>query len=68
VLCYSLRVFSYAKAHKIKKKQDQFCNNVLSGKWNAGSHYPEEMQWEALVDVLRGRVKVMINRLMISLC
>ena len=28
------------------------------GKWNNLGDFPEDLQWEALVDVLRGRVKV----------
>lgn len=49
----------YAKARTIKEEQDRFCSNVLNGNWNLDdSRFPEEMQWEALVDVLRGRVKV----------
>jgi hypothetical protein len=27
------------------------------GDWNGLGEFPEEFQWEALVDVLRGRVK-----------
>ncbi|KAF5354651.1 hypothetical protein D9756_005354 [Leucocoprinus leucothites] len=49
----------YAKARKIKEEQDRFCSNVINGDWElASSHFPEELKWEALVDVLRGRVKV----------
>ncbi|EKM81023.1 hypothetical protein AGABI1DRAFT_127066 [Agaricus bisporus var. burnettii JB137-S8] len=48
---------AYAKAQKIKDEQDQFCRDVLSGNRQLGQ-FPEELQWEALVDVLRGRVKV----------
>jgi len=49
----------YAQARKIKEEQDEFCSNVLNGDWQlASSHFPEELKWEALVDVLRGRVKV----------
>ena len=29
-----------------------------NGQWAGLGHYPEDLQWEALVDVLRGRVKV----------
>ncbi|KXN85384.1 hypothetical protein AN958_11484 [Leucoagaricus sp. SymC.cos] len=50
---------AYAKAQKIKEEQDRFCSNLLSGDWSLNpSHFPEELKWEALVDVLRGRVKV----------
>lgn len=49
----------YAQARNIKEEQDRFCNNVLNGNWQlASSRFPEELKWEALVDVLRGRAKV----------
>ena len=49
---------SYDTARQIKEKQDQYCANALAGKWNNLGNFPEDLQWEALVDVLRGRVKV----------
>ncbi|PVF97468.1 hypothetical protein CPB86DRAFT_807236 [Serendipita vermifera] len=50
---------SYDEARKIKKKQDDFCAKVEAGLWNeVPDEFPESLQWEALVDVLRGRVKV----------
>ena len=64
VLCYvSERVDSYNKAREIKTAQDQYCNAVLGGDWTAlnKSPFPEDLQWEALVDVLRGRVKVQVH-------
>ncbi|KAJ3511745.1 hypothetical protein NLJ89_g3919 [Agrocybe chaxingu] len=48
----------YDTARKIKQSQDTYCQNALAGKWSALGDYPEDLQWEALVDVLRGRVKV----------
>ncbi|PVF97469.1 hypothetical protein CPB86DRAFT_423305 [Serendipita vermifera] len=50
---------AYNEARKIKKKQDDFCAKVEAGLWNdVPDEFPESLQWEALVDVLRGRVKV----------
>jgi imidazolonepropionase-like amidohydrolase len=49
---------AYNKAKHIKDKQDAYCSKVLSGQWNALEEFPEDLQWEALVDVLRGKVKV----------
>lgn len=49
---------SYDKARQIKTAQDAFCANAQAGKWDATGEFPEDYQWEALVDVLRGRVKV----------
>ena len=51
---------SYNHAKQIKESQDQYCAHVQAGNWDAlaGNPYPEDLQWESLVDVLRGRVKV----------
>jgi hypothetical protein len=49
---------SYNTALKIKKEQDEYCSDALAGRWKNIGKFPEDLQWEALVDVLRGRVKV----------
>ena len=49
---------SYDAARKIKDQQDTYCSKALSGDWEDLGKFPEDLQWEALVDVLRGRVKV----------
>ena len=59
---------AYNQARKLLRAQDEFCANVENGDWDAvGSfsfedspkgEFPEDLKWEALVDVLRGRVKV----------
>lgn len=54
---------AYNEARKIRDAQDAFCSKVEAGAWAAlesdGSiTFPEDLQWESLVDVLRGRVKV----------
>ncbi|THH04772.1 hypothetical protein EW145_g5277 [Phellinidium pouzarii] len=51
----------YDKARQIKEKQDAFCEKALDGEWSGLGAFPEELQWEALVDVLRGRVKVQVH-------
>ena len=64
LLCYvSERVDSYNKAREIKTAQDQYCNAVLNGDWTTlnRSPFPKDLQWEPLVDVLRGRVKVQVH-------
>ncbi|THU89863.1 hypothetical protein K435DRAFT_280938 [Dendrothele bispora CBS 962.96] len=52
----------YETARKIKVQQDDFCSTALSGDWEtiggSSAKFPEDLQWEALVDVLRGRVKI----------
>ncbi|KAJ7098290.1 carbohydrate esterase family 9 protein [Mycena epipterygia] len=49
---------AYNTARIIKEKQDTYCAKALSGQWTGLGNFPEDLQWEALVDVLRGRVKV----------
>ncbi|PCH40798.1 hypothetical protein WOLCODRAFT_24274 [Wolfiporia cocos MD-104 SS10] len=51
---------AYNQARQIKVAQDAYCAKAEAGLWNElqGQTYPEDLQWEALVDVLRGRVKI----------
>lgn len=43
----------------MKSLQDDYCFNTFQGNWkNVPQVFPEELQWEALVGVLRGQVKV----------
>lgn len=53
----------YNKARQLKASQDEFCSKVLRGENDLGE-FPEDLQWEMLVDVLRGKVKV--ERLLIT--
>jgi imidazolonepropionase-like amidohydrolase len=49
---------AYDTARKIKQQQDAYCRRAFAGDWDDLGEFPEDLQWEALVDVLRGRVKV----------
>jgi hypothetical protein len=52
---------AYNEAKKVKDDQDAFCQKVEAEKWESlcdEDKFPESLQWESLVDVLRGRVKV----------
>ncbi|KAJ3507229.1 hypothetical protein NLJ89_g6423 [Agrocybe chaxingu] len=56
---------AYDQARKVRDAQDLFCARVEAGDWeslkmseNAYEEFPENLQWESLVDVLRGRVKL----------
>ncbi|KZV83009.1 hypothetical protein EXIGLDRAFT_729044 [Exidia glandulosa HHB12029] len=51
---------AYNEARKVKEAQDLYCAKAQAGQWDelADSAFPESLQWEMLVDVLRGRVKV----------
>lgn len=50
----------YEAARKIRDAQDAYCAKATAGKWDDIEHteFPYSLEWEALVDVLRGRVKV----------
>ncbi|KAJ6630996.1 carbohydrate esterase family 9 protein [Mycena sp. CBHHK59/15] len=52
---------AYNTASQIKKQQDEYCSKALSNEWADLGEFPENLQWEALVDVVRGRVKVQIH-------
>ncbi|OCH94314.1 hypothetical protein OBBRIDRAFT_823596 [Obba rivulosa] len=51
---------AYDQARRIMSQQDAFCAKAEAGLWDElyGQDYPESLQWEVMVDVLRGRVKV----------
>lgn len=53
---------AYEEARKIKEAQDSYCEKVTRGLWDHSEvkdkSFPYSLKWEALVDVLRGRVKV----------
>ncbi|KAI0305776.1 carbohydrate esterase family 9 protein [Multifurca ochricompacta] len=49
---------AYDRARQIKEKQDVYCKKALSAQWRDLGEFPEDLKWEALVDVLRGRVRV----------
>ena len=49
---------AYEHARKLKVSQDEFCAKAKRGEWAGLGAFPEDLQWEALVDVIRGRVKV----------
>ncbi|EGN99656.1 hypothetical protein SERLA73DRAFT_159873 [Serpula lacrymans var. lacrymans S7.3] len=49
---------AYNRARQVKNSQDEYCSKALAGDWTGLGSFPENFQWEALVDVLRGKVKV----------
>ena len=50
---------AYNKAKSIKAAQDLYCERAEAGLWDTLDYvFPEDLQWEMLVDVLRGKVKV----------
>ena len=51
----------YEQARQIKEKQDAFCAKALEDDWDKLGEFPEDLKFEALVDVLRGRAKVQVH-------
>ncbi|KAG2013293.1 hypothetical protein CC2G_010222 [Coprinopsis cinerea AmutBmut pab1-1] len=50
---------AYSQARKIMVAQDEYCDLVENGLWDSiTGPFPENLQWEILVDVLRGKVKI----------
>ncbi|EIN06427.1 carbohydrate esterase family 9 protein [Punctularia strigosozonata HHB-11173 SS5] len=51
---------AYDKARQIKNAQDDYCLKVSDGDWTSigSKSFPEDLEYEALVDILRGKVKV----------
>ena len=55
---------AYATAREIRDKQDAFCAKARAGELSTTEReegFPEDLQREALVDVLRGRVKLSVH-------
>ncbi|EGO25215.1 hypothetical protein SERLADRAFT_414896 [Serpula lacrymans var. lacrymans S7.9] len=52
------RHMKYNRARQVKNSQEEYCSKALAGDWTGLGSFPESFQWEALVDVLRGKVKV----------
>lgn len=48
----------------MKKKQDDFCARALAKDMEGGvldEDFPEELEWESLVDLLRGKIKLNVH-------
>lgn len=55
---------AFDKARSLKNKQDKFCAKAYAAKSKGeilDEEFPDDLEWEALVDVLRGRVKVNVH-------
>ncbi|KAG1735265.1 uncharacterized protein EDB91DRAFT_1250481 [Suillus paluster] len=54
---------AYDTARKLRDAQDAFCAKAESDSWDdlTGKTFPENLQWESLVDVLRGHVKIAVH-------
>lgn len=50
---------AYNEARKLMNAQDEYCAKAEAGLWKGlAAEVPKDIKWEALVDVLRGKVKV----------
>lgn len=54
---------AYNDARELMVKQDGYCASAQAGRWDEikEKEYPEDLKLEALVDVLRGKVKVHVH-------
>ncbi|EIW84617.1 hypothetical protein CONPUDRAFT_134601 [Coniophora puteana RWD-64-598 SS2] len=55
---------AYDTARKLRDSQDAFCTKARAGRWDEldqEAGVPEDLQWEALADVLRGKVKLSVH-------
>ncbi|KAG6328372.1 hypothetical protein ID866_10717 [Astraeus odoratus] len=52
---------AYDTARKIRDAQDEYCAKAEAGAWSELEDFPQDLQWEALVDVLRGKVKLSVH-------
>ncbi|CEL60594.1 hypothetical protein RSOLAG1IB_03832 [Rhizoctonia solani AG-1 IB] len=54
---------AYNRARKVASKQDRYCASAQNGRWNEirEQDFPEDLEYESLVDVLRGRTKVHVH-------
>ncbi|KAJ8698292.1 hypothetical protein PTI98_005017 [Pleurotus ostreatus] len=48
------------KARQLKTAQEAFCSKVEEGVWG-GEDFPDDLQWQVLVDALRGGVKTTVH-------
>ncbi|KAN0081191.1 hypothetical protein V8E55_008815 [Tylopilus felleus] len=52
------RTVEYSSAHEAEHLlQDAYCYKALAKQWDRPGEFPEDLKWEALVDILRGKVK-----------
>lgn len=49
---------AYNNGRTLVQEQDEYCAAVAAGKWHQIGEFPEDLKWEALADVIRGKVKV----------
>jgi hypothetical protein len=57
---WSMRA-GYEKARQIKVAQDDYCAAAEQSHWTGLGAFPEDLQWESLVDVLRHRVLLNVH-------
>jgi hypothetical protein len=60
-LCRYDHTFRYNEGRLLKERQDKFCAAAEAGQWAGLEEFPEDLKWEALTDVIRGKVKVTLE-------
>jgi len=49
---------AYNEARQLVEQQDKYCAAAEAGHWSGLGDFPDDLKWEALADVIRGKVKV----------
>ncbi|KAF8750742.1 Carbohydrate esterase family 9 protein [Rhizoctonia solani] len=54
---------SYNHAREVLNKQNRYCASAQTGRWGdiRGEDFPEDLEYESLVDALRGRAKAHVH-------
>ncbi|CAE6444840.1 unnamed protein product [Rhizoctonia solani] len=54
---------AYNRAREVLNKEGEYCASAQAGRWSEiqGKDFPEDLEYESLVDVLRGRTKVHVH-------
>ena len=54
---------AYDNARRLKREQDQWCEvaSAATGRASISEEYPRSLEWQTLVDVLRGDVRVNVH-------
>ncbi|KZP34593.1 carbohydrate esterase family 9 protein [Athelia psychrophila] len=52
---------AYTQASNLRREQDSYCLKAAQGLWDSLGAFPSDLEWEPLVDVLRGKAKAHVQ-------
>ena len=62
-----IKVRRYNTARILKAKQDDYCTKATAGQWEGLGDFPADLQYQPLVDILRGKTKVVDTWILVKL-